>query len=660
MKRWILAAAAGIAAAGPVAAQEPAALARFEAAFAAGRLAEAARLYDEMVDARRLRAGAALAPDPLLSGIAGRLYLRRGHFDHAVAYFEQAQHASVPAAQRRAAAIGLAEAQTRRGDRAAALAVLRRLDRAGMSAGEAAAASLAEARALLLDDPRAALARVQPLRTGAAAGPAAFEAETLAAQAHSLLGDRAGAAAAADRAWMLSAALAAHHLAPLRIALVRAALAAERGDHGAAAAMLNVAGASTSELAADASERIPVCGDGGLTPADHATFAVHAPGPVGTVVEPVAASRPAAAAAFFQALAGAELLAQAGEPASGTVLTLRCRSVPIADFPVDMGELAFARWFAARGLFFSFGERSAEALALRIGEAERRLGPNHPGLIPLRVDLGGWLTAEDEAAGEAAGGEGLADEALALRDSVTAAMRRIGGADEAIGPLALERLYREGSAAPSYEEAVRRHRAGAPAVLDALPPERGYAFLVDWLTWDRGLPDDTKRLAIERLAARFPGGPADPRRRALLMRLGALLQSNGDGGGARSAYGTAGTPAGSCIMLEEAPTIVEGSISDDDFPPLPLENGMRGLTVVEYGVGKDGRLTSMRMILSAPAGLFDAVTAERIGAFRFGPGRSGGAASACTGRAQRVIWRLPDLPRAGAPAAARDGPPRRN
>jgi hypothetical protein len=270
------------------------------------------------------------------------------------------------------------------------------------------------------------------------------------------------------------------------------------------------------------------------------------------------------------------------------------------------------------------------------------------------MDLGGWLAEGGEERGEE-----MSYEAQALQDSVTAAMRRIGGADEAIGPEALERLYKQGSAASSFDEAIRLHRAGAPAVLDALGPERGYAFLVDWLTWDRALPGGIAKRAIDRLAARFPARSPDPRPRALRMRLGALLEGDGDGAGGRAAYAAAGAPAGSCIMLEDAPTLTEGSISSDDFPLLPLENGMHGVTVAEYGVGADGRVTSTRIILSAPSGLFDAVTAERIGAFRFSPGRSRGRAAACTGRAQRVIWRLPDLPQAGAPASVRAGPPRR-
>jgi hypothetical protein len=654
MRRWIFAAAAAAAgAAAPGAAQAPAELARFEAALDAGRHDEAARIYDGLVDTRRLRAGVALAPDPLLSGMAGRLYLRRGHNVYALAYLEQAQHASVPAGQRRAAAIALAEAQTRTGDRRSALAGLQRLDRAGMSAEEAAAAALAEARALLADDPRAALARVEPVRAATAEG-AAFEAETLAAQAHSLLGDRASAAAAADRAWTLSAPLPAHRIAPLRIASVRAALAAERGDHAAAAAMLNVAGAGTSGIASDASQWIPFCGDGGLTRADHATFAVHAGGAGGTVVEPVAASRPTAVAPFLDALAGADLLSRTESPASGTVLTLRCRSVPNADFPAEIDELPFARWFAARGLYSVFGLRSAEALALKIGEAEQRLGDNHPGLIPLRLQLGDWLAMADAERGEES-----SFEVQALREAVTGAMRRIGGADEAIGPPALEQLFRQGSYAPNYEEAVRRYRAGAPAVLDALTLDRGYVFLVDWFGWDRDLPGDVKRRAIERLAARFPARSADPRLRALRMRLGALLREEGDAAAAARAYAASGTPPGACVLQEEAPTATEGSIGSDDFPPLPLEHGIGGFTVIEYGVGTDGRVTAPRVIFSAPAGLFDAVTVERIGAFRFVPGRSGGKAAGCTGREQRVIWRLPESRPAKPPATPQAGPPTR-
>jgi hypothetical protein len=595
MRRWIFAAAAAAAgAAAPGAAQAPAELARFEAALDAGRHDEAARIYDGLVDTRRLRAGVALAPDPLLSGMAGRLYLRRGHNVYALAYLEQAQHASVPAGQRRAAAIALAEAQTRTGDRRSALAGLQRLDRAGMSAEEAAAAALAEARALLADDPRAALARVEPVRAATAEG-AAFEAETLAAQAHSLLGDRASAAAAADRAWTLSAPLPAHRIAPLRIASVRAALAAERGDHAAAAAMLNVAGAGTSgtrlgRIAVDTllRRRRPDTGRPRHVRGPRRRRGRHR-GRAGRG-QPPDRGRPLPRSAGR----GGSPCANRRSPASGTVLTLRCRSVPNADFPAEIDELPFARWFAARGLYSVFGLRSAEALALKIGEAEQRLGDNHPGLIPLRLQLGDWLAMADAERGEES-----SFEVQALREAVTGAMRRIGGADEAIGPPALEQLFRQGSYAPNYEEAVRRYRAGAPAVLDALTLDRGYVFLVDWFGWDRDLPGDVKRRAIERLAARFPARSADPRLRALRMRLGALLREEGDAAAAARAYAASGTPPGACVLQEEAPTATEGSIGSDDFPPLPLEHGIGGFTVIEYGVGTDGRVTAPRVIFSA-------------------------------------------------------------
>ena len=150
----------------------------------------------------------------------------------------------------------------------------------------------------------------------------------LASQAHSLLGDRVAALAAADRAWALAPALPEQQFAPLRAALLRAGLAAAASDRSQLLAMLNLAGASEVEMKGEIRTYLPTCGEGGLTPADHATFAAYGADLEWERLMPVAASRPAAVAPFVRALGGRQLLNRSRQAPGGLVVTVRCRTTP--------------------------------------------------------------------------------------------------------------------------------------------------------------------------------------------------------------------------------------------------------------------------------------------------------------------------------------------
>ncbi|HEX8654903.1 MAG TPA: energy transducer TonB [Allosphingosinicella sp.] len=633
--------------AAPAAAVPQAELDRFEQAFATDPRATTQIL--DALTAVRARVPATLRPDPLLSGLAGRLYLQRGWIPLALAYLRHADAPEVPRPQRIQALLALAEAQGRSGDGAAAAATLRRIEALSPSPAERRRAALLSARFQVASAPRAALEAIQPLLADANAADR-FEAEFIAAQAQSLLGDGAAAQAAADRMWASAGAAPASLGAPVRAALLRAALAEQRGDLEAQAAMLNVAAAQSVQVGSALARQLPVCGDGGLRPEDRVTFGLIGRGGEEELV-PLTASRPAIAQLFLEPLMDVPLLRLEGRPDAGVTIAVRCRRIPSIDYRDPPRRSGFAEWFADRGLFFTLTEsvdlEDIAALSRRVGEMEERLGGEDAQLIAARLDLSAWIAARAEF------GDVDLEEAYRLHDSAIAAMRRIGGVERALPPAASDIFRRRMMESASSEETMRLAREVVPGYLAGLPVEDAFDTLQLWLAGFRDTPNDLATSLVQAMLARLPASASDPRRRAMLMRLGQLQAEAGDRSAARASYRAAGVPADACLMMDQPASHVSGTIVNDDYPARAVRNSYAGSTTMEYDVGADGAGARMRVILSVPSGVFDPVTEVAFQRFRFAPARHGGRARACAAQTRQVRWRLPaDAPGLPPPGEA--------
>ncbi|MEA3017539.1 MAG: hypothetical protein QOI38_2261, partial [Sphingomonadales bacterium] len=608
---------------------------RFEAVLESDPRAAGA-IIDALAAARANRP-ATLRPDPLLSGLAGRYYLRRGWTPFALAHLRHADAPDVPRPQLVAALLALAEAQALSGDRAGAARALGRLEALAPGAADRRRAALLAARVALVTNPGAALEAVRPLLAEGDAG-ARFEAEFIAAQAHALLGDRAAAEAAADRIWATAAAPPAAAAAPVRAALLRAALAEARGDADALAAMLNAAGAQGAALAGDLTDQLPVCGDGGVLPGDYATFGLLGHGDMQELL-PLTASRPAAVATFHDALSQFGGLRWEGRPAAGLTVTVRCRTLATAQYRATPARNELSEWFAEHGLFFTFlvdsDPEGIAALSRRLGELEERFGPDHPHLIPLQLELAGRIMIDG-----ASDGIDLV-EADRLHDRAVAAMRRIGGADRTLPPPETDALLRRMARASTPEEAVRYAQAGFARFLAWAPLDDAFAEFQLWIPVLAAESEGTATALTSAMLARFPAGSRDPRRRALHMRLAALQAAAGDRDAARASYRAAGVPANACVMMDEPAAHVTGTITTEDYPPAAILNDFVGTTAMEFTVGPDGNATGLRLIFSAPGGVFDRITEAAFARFGFTPARHGGRTRACSGQFQRVLWQLP-------------------
>jgi hypothetical protein len=639
---FILAAALAGAQPAEGAARPPAeALAAFDSALASGEITDAVRLHEAMLDARSVE-DRPLRPDPLLASATGRLLLDTGQAGAALEYLRTVDPAALAPADRRTFLLARARAEEAAGDRRAALATLRALP--AESGGAAEEAALGIGRNLLPDDPAAALAQVRPVAASANAARRA-EAELIAAQAHGLLGDRTSAAAAAARAWAGAPNAPAAALAPMRTALVRAGLAAGGGDRDAMLAMLNIAGAASLPLARSIGWSLPVCGEGGLRPDDHLTVGLYRSSFGSEHVLPIAASRPAAAAVMLDALAGRDLIAADASVPAGTILTLRCETVPSSNWstPERAGD-PWTRWFADRGFYIPVAQESSletiNRLSQRIDDAARRLGDEHPQLIPLRSALFGLLQMR-----AASDGDVEAWQIAGLEEKVTRAMRRLGGA-EAVLPSEQMEADKKRVDAISDPEASR---AAALEVLQSMmtqaPLDLAYAVFRD-LPAGETMSTAERIRAASALARRFEALPADPRRRAVHLRLAHLHREAGDTAAARAAVRAAGIAPGTCEAADvepEAGVIIVSHFSDADYPPEAQRFGLSGVSRFEFDVSAAGKASNLRMVISAAPLLFDAIVAEKIAEVSLTPAKVAGKARACRAASQSVTWRMPQV-----------------
>lgn len=644
------AAVAALVAVAPAGAAEPVpTAAAYETAMRNLDYRRAAREADALASRHR-RDHREARPDPLLSGLFGRLYLRRGEANVALPYLRHSDSPALPPAQRIAAGFARAEAEEAVGEWATAAASLERLLSLPLDRGQQIAARTDLARLQIADDPNSALAAARTLAAEAPAGRR-WEPELVSAQALSLLGRAAEADSAASRAWADSAEAATAEAAPMRVALVRAGLAAAAGRREPLVAMLSIANASLNDIDSAIASAAPFCGEGGVTEADYAIFAAYTRTEATQWLAPIAASRPAAASLFRKAIAGRRLLAVTGTPPGGLVFTLRCRREASADYPPAVTDQPWTRWFADRGLYFILAAdtelESINRVASEIDALVSQHGEEHSAVIPLRVSLVEMLERRASAAPDVS-----RSQIAELRRKVGAALTKAGGAEGFVPDPKTAAEYARLEKAGSYEQALEVYRAGFERAIGRMPPLYAYSAFRAWGEQDNDLPDSTRRRIIESLLARIGGGPADPIRRALNRRLGHLAKDAGDMKASRSAFAAAGLLKDGCGLTEKPPAQEEHGMSDEDYPPEALDPSLIGVTVLELDLGADGRIASNRIVLAAPSLIFDRVMDSKIAGFRYAPASAGGRPRACRALQQTIRWRMPQEEPPGPPSFA--------
>jgi tetratricopeptide (TPR) repeat protein len=576
-------------------------------------------------------------PDPELAYVFGRIHLNQGRRGSAISYLRRADSDLLSGQRHADALIALSDAQEAVGDHEGALASLARLEGLQLGPTQQISAAIRRARLTLPADPRGALSLAESLARGA--DPAGrFHGLLLAAQAHNLTGNRTAARQAAEQAWAAALAAPPRENAGVQAGLILAALTDQPER---ALSILHSVGGNSTLLGEGLTSALPTCGEDGLRPEDEITFAVFRDDRWSDLLMPVAANRPAIVATFMKALAGRRIL---GEDAKGRgiVFSLRCRTLPASSAPGPVESVEpVVELLVARNLFFASGQSwDAERvrwLEARIAELEARYGPTHLPLIPLVMELAERSVAQMEQQG--ALGE---VERSDLPRRVASLVRSVpGAADHVPSPEDEQQAAAMQNAPP--EQQLQLWRAMAQGQIARLPIDDAYPYLIAWLQQDTELSSAERQRAIETVLRRFDPLPNDPRRRALLIRLGRSQAQQGNETAAQASFRAARLSTGACEALPEDLTTLEGEVSGSDYPLLALRYSAIGWSVVEQSIGPDGRVAGQRLLIAAPPGLFDEVLDRRLRAFRFSAPMRGGRPVACIGRVQTVRWRLPEV-----------------
>ena len=614
----------------------PVTVEQVEAAIATGERQSAMDLAYRLAEQRQDSDGANRS-DSELAYLFGKLHLSGGNPQSAIPYLRRADGEALGAPRRAAALIALADALEAVGDRGGALAAIGRLDALSLSPRQQVEAVVRRARLILSTDPVAALALVEPLTRGGDPG-GRFHGLMIAAQAHGLVGNRPAAQQAGELAWSAAPSAPPGDYAAVRAGLLLAALG--RASQPALSLLSSVRG-DTPLLAETMIHALPVCGETGIRPEDEVTFVVFVDENGTHHLSPVTAARSSIVPAFLDAFGGRRILAGEFVVGRGSVVSLRCRTQPSQSFPgpVERAE-PLTELLAARNIFIASGHRwdadRVQQLERRIAALEARHGRMHPLLI-------GPVSELSERSVEQMVREGAIGEIVRadLPQRVTELLRALPGGSELLPAAEDEALNASISATPSAQQ-IRLLRDLAAGFVERLPLNRAYEYGIGWLDGDRELGPSERQRALETLLRRFQGLSDDPRRKSLLMRLGRSQFEQGNPAAAQASFRQAGLPGESCLSLPETPAAVQQSISSGDYPLSALRFGIAGTSVVEHSIDPDGQVTNQRPLISSPPGLFEDIARQSLGAFRFSIPQRNGRPMTCTGRVQRVMWRLPE------------------
>jgi hypothetical protein len=490
----------------------------------------------------------------------------------------------------------------------------------------------------LVGDPAAALERlaaVDPIEDPVLR----FEADLLVARARSLSGNPSAAREAATRAWSSAALQPTYVLGPMRAALVMAGLAADASDRDRALAMLNVARAADVTVDRDASAFLPICGEEGVMPDDRVIFAAYRDLDWQRLV-PVSASRPAVVAPFVRALKGRTIIARRTNTPAGTLVAVRCRSVPSAEWREVPLVDPTARVFAENGVYLpgnaEWDSERVSAAEQSIADIMARNGDDHPALVQPLAEL-------IEKVGERVRLSGASPTVLVDLDRrMIAAMRNLDGAEQIMLVTASE----QAAMLAASDDPERSQALWESMMIDRIGrADFARAFeLTQLLTAGDSRADEaTKMRIVSALLQRAGVGPTDIRRRALLMRLGEIQTEIGEFDGAVASYRAAGVSADNCLVVHNGIRSSGGEISADAYPEWAARYGAAGTTAIEYGVDAEGRVAHQRVVYSTPGGLFDAVATEAFRAsYRYVPRRPGSRPRSCIGPVVSIHWRMAD------------------
>ncbi len=501
-------------------------------------------------------------------------------------------------------------------------------------------AILALARLRLAAVPEEAVGLLTPLTASDVSPGARWEAHLLLSRAYAIEGHASDSKAALAAAW-LEAPLGPR--AAEAITATAMDMAIDRGASGDRAGEVGLVAIGQRDSSFAGAGQLPVCDDR-LRPEDSVTVAIVGDARQRPLYSAVRASRPGIAQFFTTALAAAPQ--QIGR--SALYVTLRCRSAISPTVRFAGGTvLTLPQWLAEKGAYSDLrpvdptkGDMIAQFKA-SIQRLEAWQGPDSPGLVPALVQIA-FMQAMQSRMGDAA----TLAEAKAAITRAQAILTKAGAPAEMIEQIRMQAtlVFAQNQNLPDVAG------PGALAIMDAMgaradtTPAQMLA-MVD-MTGGWRLRPVQKLALLDRVVSFFDArkiASEDPIRQTTELRRAAVLREIGTLSGMPQRIAATGIAADMCDNADRPPSVPPTAITltSDDYPKDLLSHEIDGNSAIELTLDATGRPTSQRIIVSLPAGLFDAVTTERMKAVTFLPAQRDDKPVACRGYVQTIRWKMP-------------------
>jgi tetratricopeptide (TPR) repeat protein len=585
--------------------------------------------------------------DPLLDALIGRYYLAMSSAEGAAVYLNHSLVAELPPALRAPTALDHGRALERTGHRRDALEAYREAAGSSTTETQQRQASLGIALQLLPEDPAAARSLVTNIANGAAT-PQRWEAKLIVAAASSLAGDPKSASKLADEAWTDAIDAPMTDLAGLRVATLRAGLAAARHDVATERAMLTTTNGLSLSPSNALGQELPVCGDDGVRPSDYVIFGFVSGPYLERELFPIAASRVEAVRPFYDALSQFVPVKEAiNNRPLGTVFTVSCRTVVHPDYVANRLEIdPLFEWFVQHSFFPARIVKDADdeqlnAVAARADAIAGRFGKDSPLLLVPR-----WETLNMLQQRATAGDDVLPGQLIDLSAQVAAGLR-LARAPEwlASGVEARADLYRAYASGGPFADQLSYYQAKATSELARMPLAVARQGLSEFeREFEENGRDDRIRTVLAQVTVSLKDkAPTDlnPReRQAWFLTVARSQRSLGEIQHARSTIAAAGFEKELCAAMDGDVELLEQHFSENDYPP-DLNVGLQeGVTTFDFDVTPSGRVGAHRILYSLPSGLFDEVSEKGLSTVRYQVPKMGGKSSACRGIVQPIVWRL--------------------
>lgn len=613
--------------------------AAFRQALAAADYRTAAAITDKLIEERTPSDGQP-RQDPLLNAIIGRLLLATQQEPSAFSYLNKVDVRSLPPPMRGETLLSRGKVLETLGQRNDAMTAYRAAANADhSSAALRREAQFGAARQLLVTDPLAARQQLLPLAT--APNPAdLWQAQHLLAIAASLTGDPTAAARLAERAWVDAARAPPSELAPIKVAVLQAGLAALANDRQRQLAMLASANAMGVTRTAELTAQLPVCGRDGVRKGDFVVFGMVV-GPYNTnSLIPLGASRTEVVRTFYDRMMGRSLINRSSESsANGTVVTLSCRSALSPDYISNVPRTdPLIDWFVDRGLYpasvkFEATDEAINRMSIRVDALTARFGRDSPLLLAPKWQV---LTALESRA--AMGDAITPGRIIDLRKELSAGLRRAGAPEWLAQTLELRNELQAMVRSATAPEAAVGEYLGKQLLVAPFALAR--SSIREMLINSTGeMPAPLARI-VTQLAEQAPASMPPQEKQAWLLTVAKAQKALGHVEEARQTIRNGSLPSDLCAAADEGPKLLEQPFTHEDYPTQLIPADLTGYALVEVEVTNSGRVSGPRMVASMPSGLFDAATMKGLAGFRYQAATRNGNNVTCTGELQGVTWRL--------------------